>query len=147
MTDTEKLRELLAAATRGPWHVEADPGSTCAECGEDCDTEAALIRSTATTGGVALVMVDDRAQSNAALIVEAVNALPSILSDLDRLRAENAEMRKVVEQARTVAALGYETVHKGTGKPSEHDPDIYQLERVTAVGWWRFVHAVRDCNV
>lgn len=75
------------------------------------------------------------------------------LSKLGMFAAEEAEEAKatgraqfapLLREAKEIAALKYEITHKGSGPPSNYDPDIYQLEKVTAPGWWRFVHAVRD---
>ncbi len=76
----EELERLSAEATRGPWVAEPDPGHACEACGEDCSPEAALLRSRATTGGVALVLIDDRAAANGALIAAMRNALPELIA-------------------------------------------------------------------
>lgn len=55
-------------------------------------------------------------------------------------------MQRLLREAESVAELKYDVTHKGSGPPSDYDSDIYQLEKVTATGWWRFVHTVRDIS-
>lgn len=74
-----RAREVAAKATPGPLYSEEDPGADCPECDAPQETEYALIRSKTTTGGVAIVMEDDRAEKNALLYVLAVNALTALL--------------------------------------------------------------------
>jgi len=68
MTDTARLRELLAKATQGPW----------VDTGDENDTVAAAD---------GLPVCYYVGVQNAALIVEAINALPGLLDEVDRLRA------------------------------------------------------------
>jgi len=69
-----------------------------------------------------------------------------LLSALRERDEQIAKLRAALNEAAQVAMLKYEVTHKGSGPPSDYDPDVYQLERVTSVGWWRFVHAVRDAE-
>lgn len=69
MTDIAKLRWLLAAATPGPWEPWQDHPH-----GHICSMP--ILRS------------DEGNQANRALILKAINALPALLDELDRLRAE-----------------------------------------------------------
>jgi|SRR5690606_14867613 len=105
--NTDKLKELLGAATPGPWSVVADPShyhtlSTVvggyrglrdfqfrAEIGGQCDWK--------------------EQEANAALIVAAVNALPALLA-----RLEAAE--KVVEAARESIPMIAYAYSKGIAK-------------------------------
>ena len=66
--NTEKLKELLGAATPGPWDCDVFRG-------EDVSLES---------HGIELGMMF--AGKNAALIVAAVNALPSLIARVDALR-------------------------------------------------------------
>lgn len=86
MTDPDRrmLRELLAAATPGPWEVpesiHGDPYIT--------EQGRGFLRG----GGIATCdRRDDYGRSNAALIVAAVNALPALLDDLDARDKPRAE--------------------------------------------------------
>lgn len=89
--NTEKLRELLGAATPGPWSVVADPSHY-----HTLSTVVGGYRGLrdfqfrAEIGGQASWKEQE---ANAALIVAAVNALPALLA-----RLEAAE--RVVEAAR-----------------------------------------------
>jgi hypothetical protein len=69
MTDTARLRELLAKATPGPW----------VDTGDENDTVAAAD---------GLPVCYYVGVQNAALIVEAVNALPGLLDDLGAAREQ-----------------------------------------------------------
>jgi hypothetical protein len=102
MTDTKKLRELLAAATPGPW-VAVRQLATASR------NRAAVFRDeTAVPGGEITCPALVRGKSkicdlgktpmssggptwennrNAALIVAAVNSLPALLDELEALRA------------------------------------------------------------
>lgn len=91
-------------------------------------------------------------RESAATSREKENMLHS-LSKLGMLASEEAaeakasgraEFSGLMREAKEIAALKYEITHRGSGPPSDYNPDIYQLEKVTATGWWRFVHAVRD---
>jgi hypothetical protein len=66
MTDIQQLRDLLAAATPGPWIVNDDDTISLAS-GEKAAWRQAH-------------------RANCALIVAAVNALPDLLDEVNRLR-------------------------------------------------------------
>jgi len=78
MTDTQKLRELLAKATPGPWALNDDDTISLAS-GEKTAWRQAH-------------------RANCALIVAAVNALPELLNEVERLRAEMDRMREALEK-------------------------------------------------
>ncbi len=93
MTDIEKLRELLAAATPGPWkHI---PGKrmvfvVAPECHvysnrDNDDGEGPYHPNTI-----------KRWNADAALIVAAVNALPAMCNEIDALRADRDRMREAL---------------------------------------------------
>lgn len=73
-----------------------------------------------------------------ALDSDEATAIADAVEEIERLRA-------LLKEAKVVAALKYEVTHKGSGPPSNYDPDIYQLEPVTSK-WWDFVHAVRNAE-
>jgi hypothetical protein len=93
MTDVQKLRALLAVATARPWRTDvwygtddggwAAIGPHCVADGFDDAPESVSY---------------DQAMADAALIAAAVNALPELLDEVERLGAENARLR-----ARTAA--------------------------------------------
>ncbi len=79
--DINQLRDLLAQATPGPWavhygyklpHIKADDGRYILEAG---------------------TVYGPRTKADAALIVAAMNALPSLLDEVERLRADAARYR------------------------------------------------------
>lgn len=84
MTDTTvKLRELLAKATPGPWEWRDDQMSVPEwPVVQWTISPGVLIADTnnGTPGG------DEIDQANAALIVAAVNALPSLLDTIERMQ-------------------------------------------------------------
>lgn len=96
MTDVQKLRALLAVATARPWRTDVwygtDDGGWAA-IGPHC------VASEADGFDDAPESVSyDQAMADAALIAGAVNALPELLDEVERLGAENARLR-----ARTAA--------------------------------------------
>ena len=93
MVDIEKLRALLAAATPGPWAYYDDIRPD--------------VRSAANRGGfmgaghIATVSRYDGNTNDAALIAGAVNALPELLDEVERLRARKAELCPCVRRYET----------------------------------------------
>lgn len=88
MTDYERLRALIAAATPGPW--------TIGESSFFKSPDWAPINSVGWTSLAEVVVglegdSHDEGQANAALIVEAINALPALLDTLSKLEAERDE--------------------------------------------------------
>lgn len=103
MTETTRLRALLAEATKGPWNINRiDEDGECVRAGgthiATCD----------------LHFHDDIKpidQANAALIAEAINALPALLDaadELERVKGENARLRAQLDTAKPI----------GWGEPS-----------------------------
>lgn len=85
-TDIERLRELLAAGTAGPWRAEP----SCDEdenvyWSEDLNAPVWLV-ATPLTNDTATWLIDHISESNATLITETINALPALLEEVERLR-------------------------------------------------------------
>jgi hypothetical protein len=84
-TDTARLRELLAKATPGPWYADTStPGEIVIYGGE---------RFIGNVSARVQQRMFDLDATNAALIAEAINALPGLLDEVDRLR--NAVAREI----------------------------------------------------
>lgn len=94
METIEKLRELLAKATPGPWELQ--DGCSWRRIGSRCDGDV-LHPSVERDGYPDLSARDGRLYPNLNLIVAAVNALPTLLDELERLQKENGEMRKALQ--------------------------------------------------
>jgi hypothetical protein len=75
--NVERLRELLAKATPGPWHWSENGNIYGGPEGRyaDVDEVAAIYTNDEATGA-----------PNAPLIIEVINALPNLLADYERLR-------------------------------------------------------------
>lgn len=101
MVDTTKLRALLAVATARPWHTDVwygnDDGGWAA-IGPHCVASEADGFDDA-PGSSSY----DQAMADAALILGAINALPELLDEVERLRARKAEMCGCVNYAEPVA--------------------------------------------
>lgn len=87
MIDVGELRRLIEAATPGPWALDSDEEYDIMIDGDDpfaCVLEGFLVGAHRPTR-----------EANAALIVAAVNALPSLLDENERLREalERAEAK------------------------------------------------------
>ena len=95
-TDTARLRELLGAATKGPWEVECVQTSVgrCFKIGpfpsrrEDRPNWACVYDDS--YGGVS--HGNEELKANAHCITELHNAAPAMLDELDALRARVAEL-------------------------------------------------------
>lgn len=83
-TDNAALRELRAAATSGPWGLEPDEGGV---------TE--VVMATSLSAYVPILTADD---ADAALIVAAVNALPDLLDERDRMLATIARVEALAAE-------------------------------------------------
>lgn len=97
MTDTAELRRLLGAATEGPWDIWEEKVAD-----RDAAAAALVFQARATpepfpgvvyllnAGGLcpATTGCGPTSKANADLITAAVNALPDLLDELDRLRAQ-----------------------------------------------------------
>ena len=101
MTDLDKLKRLLAEAIPGPWEVE-----------HPSEGNAYWRVVTKLKDGYAIAFDDGSAwdeynkecsDETRDLIVAAINALPSLLSELESLRAENAELRAVLGDLQNAA--------------------------------------------
>lgn len=90
MVDTTKLRALLAVATARPWHTDVwygnDDGGWAA-IGPHCVASEADGFDDAPESSSY-----DQAMADAALIAGAVNALPELLDEVERLRARKARV-------------------------------------------------------
>lgn len=124
---TQNLRELIAAATPGPWTIELDwnedgeygPGSDPGRGFWDHTIVDGQGRSLFDSANSTAKCIEEEwpdedghvnawdatGKANAALIVAAVNALPALLDELDALRVKVAEAREVVEMLRAHEAL------------------------------------------
>jgi len=96
MTDIEKLKELEAKATPGPWSIHL----------VDDTTIISPAREVATTCDSAQTEREDgynieyeQMEVDAAFIVAMRNALPALLASLASKDAENAELRAFAQQA------------------------------------------------
>lgn len=88
-TDANGLRELLAAATPGPWGYLSSTGEVeCVYIDPECKSAITVETSDGASAG-----------ADAALIAGAVNALPALLADLDAAR----ERVRVVASERDAA--------------------------------------------
>lgn len=107
MDDIERLKELLAKATQGEWHIdhEATDGGA--------PIIAAPRRWPSHRNAVCKVLFgngseDPEVHHNAQLIVEAHNALPTLLSQLEDVRARerklSSELADCAEQLEEAAA-------------------------------------------
>ena len=112
-----ELRGLMAEATPLPWvgpaqypsEVEDGDGLTIASCWHEHAVGASI-----TIQGVLPCSLAESA-SNAALIVAAVNALPALLDERDRLIGENERLRLIATDAALlgqVVASSYTPDHK-----------------------------------
>lgn len=91
----DRARELLEAATPGPWRLKPDEGSYCEVCNEDQWQEAYTVCHGRTTDiGIAVVMVDDKQDANAALIAAAPQLLADLLAEVGRLERERDGLRR-----------------------------------------------------
>ncbi len=97
--DIEALRQLMERATPGPWLCQG---------ADEADMFVPIIADNlgGLVGGAMLWPTEidqkyfDRAERNAQLIVAAVNALPSLLTELEALRAERGRMVEGLQDAR-----------------------------------------------
>ena len=80
MTDTARLLALLEAATPGPWFVRDDKFKELQI--RQSDSKGLQIRQA--DGSLIVATVNEAA---AQLIAEAVNALPGLIEEVERLRA------------------------------------------------------------
>ena len=103
MIDIKRLRELCEKATPGPWRAD-----TCGY-GDFTPDRACSIRQVSESaesgfwGIVHDTSYDDCCHmmraTDAAFIVEARNALPALLDELERLRARDVEARELLDHA------------------------------------------------
>ena len=87
-TDIERLRGLLAEGTARPWRAEP----SCDEdenvyWSEDLNAPVWLV-ATPLTNDTATWLIDHIRESDATLIAETINALPSLLDEVERLRVD-----------------------------------------------------------
>jgi hypothetical protein len=92
-TDTvERLRELRAKATEGPWY--ADQPDSFGDVNLRTRHEELAIGAIVNGAFKAMGQRSDTPEANAALIVEAINALPALLDAVEALEPfATAEMR------------------------------------------------------
>jgi hypothetical protein len=114
-----KLRDLLAKATPGP------PWRTMDEYIDSADRPPPIASAFYTFATMKGGEHHEEAVDNAALIIEAVNALPDLLTLIEALTARNREMEEGVQEiARRTELL----IHQNTGRWNmtiEHDRRSY----------------------
>lgn len=95
--DLDEIERLLAAATPGEWEFVAEEV-------KDANATWLWIAPKTWHTRVARVVVyktqEDEQEANAALIVAARNSLPTILTEIRELRAENARLREALVRLR-----------------------------------------------
>lgn len=84
----DRLEGLLAKATPGPWYFDRWRAAL------GVDGRQIVVKSFALSSG-------EEPEANATLIVEAVNALPTLLAELTRLEALVARQREALEHLAT----------------------------------------------
>ena len=86
-----RLRELDQTASPAPWYIEEYEGMIVT--GEDDETGEEV-------GAVFFhSMKSNKSKANAAILTEVRNALPDLLTEIDRLKAENAQLLDTVAEA------------------------------------------------
>jgi hypothetical protein len=86
--DTKALRELLVKATPGPWHlsIHTHGGDPLA-----CDASNSIVGKM-------------RSHEDTECIVAAINALPELLDECERLRAALVHARDLIEEIQAAAS-------------------------------------------
>ena len=133
--NTDELRELIARATPGPWHLcqhlksmEADQGCSCGYrgviFGPDKDVAYAICQPghepapEGQEGTEPQRYPRETELVNSALIVAAINALPELLDRSDRLAAiEAVEVDAARELGLDAKAFRENTVYNADGDP------------------------------
>lgn len=110
--DITDLRAKLAGGTPGPWETDIQPGH-----------QDDVLTSWITDDGGRLVIAE-HAGPDAALIAAAVNALPALLDELERLRTVTDE------QVEAAAKAIYD-------EATALRPDAWDLEDEGERAWWR----------
>jgi len=125
MTDTQKLRELLAKATPGPW--ENSNGHIGLYIEERPEWSAiANVEHHPDQGASA-----DEGNSNAALIVAAVNALPDLLDEVERLRKPAQELEATVKKLQCSETVLINMLRGTVARPSAGAlPKLYSAEEL-----------------
>ena len=114
--ERERLQELLAKATPGPWEVRRQWSNGC----ERGPLIYGLKKWVAEVVGAPYIVGSEPTMSNAALITEAVNALTALLSDSEerdalRVRLERADA--IIRRA--IHLLGHADVYVAPGDADE----------------------------
>lgn len=109
MSDITKLRELLGRATPGEWRSDidtyGDPGDiTLWAEGENYVVNIGHAGDHVENG---CVIAFDGSKANAALIAAAVNALPALLDEVERLRLDAERYRYLMERSDSPAICEY----------------------------------------
>lgn len=86
-SEIARLRELLAKATGQPWYVVHH-------------SDGWTIQNRLHGGGMPIARRYGANPDDPEAIVEAVNALPSLLDNVERVEAENAELHRLLEETR-----------------------------------------------
>ncbi len=119
MTDVQKLRALLAVATARPWRTDVwygtDDGGWAA-IGPHCvASEADGFDDTPESVSY------DQAMADAALIAGAVNALPELLDEVERLRMAETQATEWRQHTAALIAAMKTWGSWGDGVPSAED--------------------------
>ena len=158
-TDPTRLRELLGAATKGPWEVECVQTSVgrCFKIGpfpsrrEDRPNWACVYDDS--YGGVS--HGNEELKANAHCITELHNAAPSLLDELDALRARVAELEAERESlAKTCSWCGCSPVLEACAddcvvKQTAHETLVARdarMKREGAAEWLEQEISKSDCE-
>lgn len=111
--ERERLQELLAKATPGPWEVRRQWSNGC----ERGPLIYGLKKWVAEVVGAPYIVGSEPTMSNAALITEAVNALTALLSDSEERDALRSRLEQLVAGVAKADAAVCQTLGKALGYP------------------------------
>lgn len=137
-TDTQKLRELLAKGTQGPWFMS---GVRFKMDRSEWHRIMSYNESLNQDEDICCVGYDPRTGlglADAALIVAAVNALPVMCDELDALRAERDRMREALNTPEVedfTKAVVSEAQHQRERWGSSHDAGKQPLDWFWLIGY------------
>ena len=97
----EQWRALADAATPGPWRGDTDRGELkYAVLGGDRELVIKVDHKNAESG-----FVGDNGENDGAFVLAARTAVPALLAEVERLRAENAELHSENEMLRVLLEI------------------------------------------
>lgn len=126
-TDTDKLREILTKATPGEWR--ATPFSSVVGC--PITSQPDPKKNTVILAGVHGAFRDDyraEVEANASAIVALHNAAPTLLDELDRLRAELSEERHAHNKTQFDLAQAQAKAEKLAEALKGHETHMAQMQ-------------------